>query len=170
MRQDAATHAFLGEEFLTWLWFRIDTTGGEFELAGGRSVAVAIDDFIAFAPGDDDELEQTLRKGTPTHSGEARTALRNGRRLRRAKLIVAEGPMQFGVTLDGTTLNLSSIKLPDDSEECESARDRSVERAASFFTLHELLSGVYHLFLDDRLRPEYRKTSAERQAQWMASA
>ncbi len=170
MRQDAATHAFLGEEFLTWLWFRIDTTGGDFELGGGRSVAVAIDDFLAFAPGDDDELEQTLRKGMPTHSREARTALRNGRRLRKAKLIVAEGPLQFGVTLDGESLNLSSVKLPDDSEECESAQDRNLERAANFFALHELLGGLYHVFLDDRLRPEYLKTSAERQAQWMARA
>jgi len=162
-------HAFLGEEFLTWLWFRLDTAGGDFDLGEGRSVAVAIDDFLAFAPRDDDETEQTLRKGLPTHSQEARAALRNGRRLRKAKLIVAEGPLQYGVTLDGTTMGLTGIKLPEDSEECESAADRSREHAANFLRLHDLIGQLYGLFLADRLRPDYLSTSGERQAQWMAS-
>ena len=161
-------HAFLGEEFLTWLWYSLDTTGGDFEVGEGRSIAVAIDDFLAFAARDDDETEQTLRKGMPTHSQEARTALRNGRRLRKAKLIVAEGPMQFGATLDGTTMCLSGIKLPDDAEDCESARDRNLDRAANFLHLHELLGELYAAFLRDRLRPDYLHTAGERQAQWMA--
>lgn len=162
------THTFLGEEFLTWLWYRIDTKGGDFELGEGRSVAVAIDDFLAFAPRDDDETEQTLRKGLPTHSHEARAALRNGRRLRKAKLIVAEGAIQFSVTLDGSTMNLAGIKLPDDSEECESQEDRNVERAVHFLLLHELIGKLYEIFLRDRLRTDYLKTSGEKQAQWMA--
>jgi len=32
-----SAQAFLGEEFLTWLWFRRETEGGEFEL-GDRTV------------------------------------------------------------------------------------------------------------------------------------
>jgi len=161
-------HAFLGEEFLTWLWYRLDTIGGDFDVGEGRSVAVAIDDFLAFAPLDDDETEQTLRKGTPTHSQEARAALRNGRRLRKAKLIVAEGPLQFGATLDGTTMCLSGVRLPADSEDCESARDRSVERAAAFSRLHDLVGHLYAAFLHDRLRPDYLRTGGESQALWMA--
>ncbi len=42
--------AFLGEEFLTWLWFRIETEGGEFNIGRQRELAVSFDDFIAFAP------------------------------------------------------------------------------------------------------------------------
>ncbi len=169
MSRDAASHAFLGEEFLTWMWYRLDTKGGDFDVGAGRSIAVAIDDFLAFAPRDDDETEQTLRKGLPTHSQEARTALRNGRRLRKAKLIVAEGPMQFGATLDGTSMCLSGIKLPDDSEDCESQEDRNLERAAHFLHVHELVGQLYDLFLHDRLRPDYLGSSGELQAQWMAS-
>ena len=169
MSADHSGHAFLGEEFLTWLWYRLDTTGGDFDVGGGRNVAVAIDDFLAFAPRDDDETEQTLRKGLPTHSQEARTALRGGRRLRKAKLIVAEGPMQFGATLDGASMCLSGIKLPEDSEDCESQEDRNLERAAHFLHVHELLGLLYDGFLQDRLRPEYLRTSGEQQAQWMAT-
>ena len=78
--------AFLGEEFLTWLWFRIETEGGEFDIGRQRELAVSFDDFIAFAPRDGDETEQTLRKGIPTRSPEASAALRHGHRLTRARL------------------------------------------------------------------------------------
>jgi len=40
------THGFLGEEFLTWLWFRWETQVGEFTLPGGRVVGVVIDDML----------------------------------------------------------------------------------------------------------------------------
>ena len=72
---------FLGEEFLTWLWFCIETRGGDFDLPGDRAVGVSFDDFLAFAPRDDDETEHTLKKGTPSRSAEASTALRSGHRL-----------------------------------------------------------------------------------------
>ena len=57
---------FLGEEFLTWLWHQTETSGGDFELPGNREVGVSLDDFIAFAPRDDDETEHTLKKGSPS--------------------------------------------------------------------------------------------------------
>ena len=33
---DGSSHGFLGEEFLTWLWWKAETAGGEFELSRGR--------------------------------------------------------------------------------------------------------------------------------------
>ena len=68
--------SYLGEEFLTWLWFRIETAGGTFEVGRNR-VGVILDDFIAFAPHEADETEQSLRKGLPTRTAEARAGLRS---------------------------------------------------------------------------------------------
>jgi len=163
----AETHGFLGEEFLTWLWFRWETEGGEFHLPGGRVVGVALDDFLTFAAPSDDETEQTLRHGLPTRTEEARTALRQGRRLRRARMILAEGPRQWSVTVDGATMRLSGAKLPEDAEECESEADRTADRAANWLALHELVHSLYTMFLKARLAPDYRKNAGEKQAQWM---
>lgn len=168
-KHDAASWGFLGEEFLTWLWFRIDTRGGDFELPGNRHVAVVIDDFLAFAPREQDQTEQTLRKGLPTHSAEAAAALRNGCRLRKAKLLLAHGQAQWSLVVDGQTMNLLSVRLPEQSDEVNDAREASVERAMHFVAVHELVAGLYRSFLDERLAPEYLRTSAEAQAQWMAS-
>lgn len=167
--EGADTHGFLGEEFLTWIWFRWETTGGEFTLSGGRVVGIALDDFLAFAAPSEDETEQTLRRGLPTRTQEARTALRQGRRLRKARLLVAEGPRQWSATLDAPTLTLNGVKLPEDAEECESEQDRTADRTANWLALHEIVQSLYAMFLKDRLKPDYAKTQGEQQAQWMAS-
>jgi hypothetical protein len=163
------THGFLGEEFLTWLWFQWESDGGEFTLPGGRVVGIALDDFLSFAAPSEDETEQTLRRGLPTRTAEARTALRQGRRLKKAKLLIAEGPRQWHAVLDAPTLTLGSVKLPEDAEECESDVDRTADRSANWLALHEILQGLYGLFLKSRLRSDYGKTQGEEQAGWMAS-
>lgn len=163
------SHGFLGEEFLTWIWFRWETDGGEFPLPGGRVVGVALDDFLTFAAPSDEETEQTLRRGLPTRTEEARTALRQGHRLRKARLLIAEGERQWTATLDAPSLSLNGVKLPEDAEECESEADRTADRAASWLALHEIVQALYTSFLRQRLRPDYLGTVAEQQAQWMAS-
>ncbi|MBL8736421.1 MAG: hypothetical protein JNL12_08360 [Planctomycetes bacterium] len=165
----ADTHGFLGEEFLTWLWFRWEADGGEFTLPGGRVVGVALDDFLSFAAPSDDETEQTLRRGLPTRTAEARTALRQGRRLRKARMLVAEGSRQWSAVLDAPTLTLGSVKLPDDSEECESDLDRTTERSANWFALHEIVQALYGRFLRERLKADYKQTAGTEQARWMAT-
>ena len=167
--QGSETHGFLGEEFLTWIWFRWESDGGEFTLSGGRVVGVALDDFLAFAAPSDDETEQTLRRGLPTRTVQARTALRQGHRLKRARLLIAEGSRQWSATLDAPTFALSSVKLPEDAEDCESDEDRTADRTANWLQLHEIVQALYARFLKERLRPDYLKTVGEAHARWMAS-
>lgn len=168
MSRGVETHGFLGEEFLTWLWFRQETGNGEHALPGGRVVGVLLDDFLTFAPARDDDTEQTLRRGMPTRTAEARTALRQGNRLRRARLVFAEGERQWNATLDGTTLGLSAVKLPEDSADADSEAERNEERAGNWLALHEIVLALYREFLKVRLRPDYLKGTAEEQARWMA--
>ena len=169
-QQDQAveTHGFLGEEFLTWIWWRWETDGGEFTLPGGRVVGVALDDFLSFAAPSDDETEQTLRRGLPTRTAEARTALRQGNRLRNARLLVAEGSRQWNATMDAPSLTLTGVKLPEDAEECESDVDRNADRSANWLALHEIVQGLYGMFLKERLAPGFKTGGAEQMARWMA--
>ncbi|MHC5065924.1 MAG: hypothetical protein ACYTG5_18335, partial [Planctomycetota bacterium] len=102
-------------------------------------------------------------------SPEASAALHNGRRLRKAKLIVAESALEWSLILDGSSMTLGSIKLPSDSEDLESPEERSRERAGHFLLIQEIVGQLYKIFLEKRLRPEYLQKDAEEQAQWMAT-
>ena len=169
MNQATDTYEFLGEEFLTWLWFRLETEGGEFDIGSGRTVAVSLDDLIAFAPSETDETELTLRRGLPSRTREAAAGLRNGLRVRRARLIVALGSQQWQLTLDGGRMCLTGVRLPEDDPEASDAAERSRERAANFLLLQEIVAQLYREFLRIRLRPDYLRRDAERQATWMAT-
>ncbi|MGA1608705.1 MAG: hypothetical protein ACO4CT_17100, partial [Planctomycetota bacterium] len=114
-----------------------------------------------------DETLQTMRKGMPTRSPEARTALRSGHRLKKAKLIVAQGEREWSFVLDGSELELRSVKLPQDDESCESQAERDRERAAHFIEIHGIVRRLYARFLELRLRPDYLGSAAEKQAAWM---
>ncbi len=169
------THGFLGEEFILWLWFRWEIEGGEFPMGSTGSlftgkptsvVGIAIDDLVVFAAPGQDETQQTLRHGLPTRTAEARQALRSGHRVAKARLIVAEGSRQWTVTLDGARMSLGSVKLPEDDVDCESAIDRTVDRAANWLALHEIVSVLYGQFLRVRVGAEWKQES-QRLASWM---
>jgi len=168
---------FLGEEFLLWLWFRWETAGGEFNLPAGRHqwlgpvpryVGVAIDDVLQFAPSGDDDTVQTLRRGMPTRSAEARTALRQGHRVSHARLLIAEGERQWSVTLRGADMRCTGVKLPVDADGIETDRERTDDRATNWRDLHEIVAGLFGVFVRVRVSESWAKEAAAI-ADWMAS-
>lgn len=164
-----STHGFLGEEFLLWLWFRFETEGGEFRLGGGRVVGIAIDDLLQFAPDLDDDVVATLRHGLPTKSPEARAGLRQGHRIGRARVILAEGARQWSAIIDGETLAVMSARLPDDAEDAETAQDRTADRSANWLMLHEILGDLFAVFLRARSADGWLAQEGAAIAAWMKS-
>lgn len=161
-----STHGFLGEEFLLWLWFQTEHGDGEFSMTRQRTIGVAIDDMLMF-PAPPDETQLVLRHGQPTRSESARAALRGGRRVGVARLIIAEGERQWVATLDGECMAFRSVRLPDDAEECESDSDRTADRAANWWGAVELLELLFAKFLQSRLAPNWADTEAARIGVWM---
>src|SRR4030095_5229847 len=118
--------AFLGEELLTWLWFRVERGDAEFDLGQGRRVGVALDaPLVLRAAREDDDgkrPEQVLRFGRPLGSPEAAAALGRGKRLARARLIVADGGREWEATFDAESFSLRSARVPNREEEDLDAR------------------------------------------------
>lgn len=163
------THGFLGEEFLLWLWWKTEEGVAEWTILspwGEKSVGIAMDDLLAFAPNHDDETRQTLRDGTPTCTPEARAALRQGHRIAKAKLTIAVDSHQFTATIDGATLALSGVRLGDDAEDCESAEDRTVDRAESWAVLTHAVEQLFSRFCNVRTTDNWQKEAAAI-ARWM---
>lgn len=159
--------SFLGEEFLLWLWWSWETLGGEFTLPGGRVVGLALDDLVVFSPSSKDETTKTLKNGLPTRTAEARTALRQGCRPSRARLLLAEGSRQWSFVLDASTLRCTSVRLPEDAEECESDIDRTADRSANWLALHEIVAQLFIRFVDRRVR--HWDLESQEVAAWMGS-
>lgn len=162
---------FLGQEFLTWLWFMCETDGGGWDLPDGqgdRAVSVMIDDMLSFSSAFD-ETAQTMRYGLPTKVPESRAALRTGHNVAKAKVLIASGSRQWTVTIDGETMLLGSVKLPEDAEDCEGAQDRTQDRAANWFALRAIVDGLFAEFMTHRASPEWLEREAVAMREWMRS-
>ena len=160
--------AFLGEEWLTWLWYRVERGDAEFDLGSGRRAGVALDaPLVLRAAREDDEgkrPEQALRFGRPLGSPEAAAALARGKRLARARLIVADGGREWEATFDAETFSLRSARVPTSEEEDLDARGE--EHLAAFHELATALDGIYREFLVERLAPSFRKETLPKWREW----
>lgn len=165
---DTSEYAFLGEEFLTWLWFRSERGLSTFVLPDRTEVAISLDDFLCIGGGED-ETEQTLRKGLPTRSHEATAALSTGKRLVKSRLVLAQGGDEWMLTLDGPRFACASVKRIGAEEDAETPEERDIERIDSFVRVGELLDGVYEIFLAERLREDFVRKQLPEMRSWVSA-
>jgi hypothetical protein len=102
--------AFLGEEFLIWLWMRGLTDGGS-GLDEDQS-ACFIDDAVQLVTEQGYVKELSLSKGNPAESREAFEALHKGMRPVKAKVRLISGDMEWTFVLNAINLSISALKLP----------------------------------------------------------
>lgn len=162
----AAERSFLAQEFLTWLWFRCEVEGGEFELESGPA-AFVVEDALSFSSWDPDGTRATVRGGTPTVRPEAASALAAGLTLKRARLLAARGEREWHFALDGETLDLLSVKVPEREDEPEDEVDLLAEKLALFEELRAMVDGVYQVFLCVRLSDDWEAIELPRMNDWV---
>jgi hypothetical protein len=102
---------FLGEEFLLWLWMRSMTEGGASGEDGDGS-GCFVDDAIQLVSERGEVKEISLRKGNPSESREAFEALSRGMRPAKVKLRILSGDLEWVFTLNASTLDMGTLKLP----------------------------------------------------------
>ena len=102
---------YLGPEFLTWLWWR-SLTDPCFTHEDGTSVYIHFDEHLEFRGERAAARRTILRAGMPSASLEARAALKSGKTLVAARLLMARGEEEIQFTLRAEDLDISGLKLP----------------------------------------------------------
>lgn len=111
MPDDRGGLDFLGPEFLTWLWWRADAEPC-FKHEDGTEVFLHFDEHLEFRGERAAARRVTLRAGMPGASMEARAALRSGKVLVAARILLARGEEESRFTLRAEDLDISGLKLP----------------------------------------------------------
>lgn len=156
---------FLGGEFLVWLWYRCGTGQPRFNLPGIGEVIVGFDDQLVLESFLAESEQSRLTGGAPTESPEAKTALRAGKRISKAKLrlIHEEAEWVFGVS--AADFSFSSVKVPAVLKQPD---ERLLERLTLLDDLSAMWNGIYRIFLRDRLSGDWAETS-KHLAAWAAT-
>jgi len=176
-RRDPRARAFLGREFLTWLWYRCESSGGTFTLTGTgpgnatpgglREVGVLFNDYVALVSADETGERNIVRRASAHRSPEARTALLVGKTVEAARLEIACGEREWSAVIAGDTLDVRSAKYP--APRGETADDRELDRLAALEELSDIIDGLYALFLAARLDAAWDSEEVPAIARWIRS-
>jgi len=149
-----------GQDFLTWLWFYSEARGGMIKLPSGGDFAVMIEGPLTFVLEGQGAHETVLRRGSPAISAEAKIALLSGKKLRKARLLLARGEDTWQVSLDAESFTFRGLKLPE-SEKLEPI-SRFQERMTSMTTFTTAFLEIFDRFMKERTTGKtWEKTRAD---------
>ena len=146
---------FLGQEFLTWLWY-LSENEEPLELEPGRPVWVYLGENLTLGPAQGAEGSRVSVKGKEASLAEAREGLRQGKLVEALRLGLGLEDDEFWMTVKAAGLEVSSLKLPAISpgDEAEGLEGRLLERVFLIETALGALEGLFKLYLAKRLEDE----------------
>lgn len=151
-----STDLILGQEFLTWLWFRSDTAPEFASPDGGAPFAISMEQRIVVQGGEGDARETASVSGMLSELREARLGLVTGKKVSRALVRFSREPEEWRATLRAADFALGSMKTPSVERAPSSEDDPDAlfyEKIHLIETCLRFFDAVYKAFLELRLSP-----------------
>ena len=105
-------YQFLGEEFLTWLWFVIENNQDLVNNFDKDFVALEVGNRIVFENRRKESAERVTIKGEGASLEEGILALKKGSLVTELNIVYKSSELMWQFTLKGESLNISSLSLP----------------------------------------------------------
>ncbi len=149
---------FLGQEFLTWLWWKSEERGGSVDLTGEGDITVVFEKHMLLESGEGESIEKIVCTGLQAELQEARTGLRMGKKLEQARIVINHNSYEYSFTLAAGLMEFRNVRLPktensesDTGDNPEEVEGMVLERIYLFEELIKLVNGLFKMFLDVRL-------------------
>lgn len=151
--------AILGEEFLTWLWYRSDTASDAFHDDQGEQFSVYMEQRIVVHGGQGQEKETASVSGSLSPLREARFGLGTGKKVARALIRLEKDALTFQFTIKAEDFCLGSLKTPklDATDKDDEPDALFLEKLFLIETCLKLLDCLYRQFLLLRISQEWRQ-------------
>jgi hypothetical protein len=162
-------YKFLGNEFLTWLWFVMETDPDLFRQVDDECVSFEIGDKIVLEKREKDVLEVVSIKGDNAGREEGKLSLKKGSVVTAMNLLYHSGSEKWRFSLKGESFGISGLKTPETGrvetrEDMEGAileKIFLVEKAVSF------LKSLFARFLGVRLSDEWEGKWVPKMKKWI---
>ena len=163
--------AFLGGEFLLWLWYCGENHAGEFELPDLGKVAVTFDALLELGGGGEAAGKVSVRGDAPTRAPEAGSALLSGRLPSKARLVLGCGEKNFDVTIGADRFDLEALKVTAEAEEIsdENLRAGDEQRARWLFEVSAAIDALFGEFLKLRVTRAFDAELLPSMRRWIAT-
>ena len=147
--------AFLGREFLTWLWFRSDRSGGLLEIPGKRTIELHfLDKMVLDLTGADSPQTVTITGGQ-SELREGMAALKEGKKIEEARISIKDAHEEFTVVMKASWLSFSGFRppltVPSDSSGPIELEGLFLEKMYLLEHFLEIIDELFEFFLKLRL-------------------
>ncbi len=166
-------YKFLGNDFLTWIWFLIETS---------KDISSILDmkDKVSLEVGNSIVLENRLKdnskekisiKGDQAGLEEGTTALKKGAFVTQINLICRINEDEYRFTIKGESLNVTGLKTPktDLSKNQDEIEGLVLEKAGLCFKIFEVIDTLFLKYIKQRSSDEWKSQGLQEIKKWIDS-
>lgn len=164
-------YKFLGNEFLTWLWFVMERQPQVLREADPDLLSLDVGNRIVLENHRNNTEESITIKGDQAGLEEGTLALRKGAVVTELNLVYKSGSHEWRFNVKGESLHLSSLKTPQTGpiENKEDLEGAVLEKLFLCEKVITLIHHLYKLFVQVRLAPKWEKETIPQIRKWIQS-
>jgi hypothetical protein len=165
-------YQFLGEEFLTWLWYVIEKDQNLIKNFDNDFVALEIGNRIVFENRRKESGERITIKGDGASLEEGILALKKGALVTELNVVYKSAELTWQFTLKGESLNFSSLNLPSTGlpESDEDLEGFVLEKIFLYDKILKFLENIFMHFVNLRLSNRWQSKMVPKIRNWIQSA
>ena len=158
---------FLGREFLLWIWFKSEITGGRYKV-DHMDAELYVDRRIVLQQDDETGSEKITCTGENPNLKEARFGLSENKQVIESKLRLVIDDNEFSFILDSAWMNLKSFKSPKIMQDInEDPEGIFYEKMYLIDQAISTLDAIYSQFISLRLSPEWKDSELPALLDWI---
>jgi len=164
-------YKFLGNEFLTWLWFMIETDQSSFRQHDPDLVSLTVGNRLVLENTHNNAKETVTIKGDNASLEEGLVALTKGATVTEIHLSYKTGAQTWKFSLKGESLNISNLKLPETGpvETPDDLEGVVLEKVYLIEKVIGLVNNLFSHFIHFRVSNTWQNQTMSRIRKWATS-
>lgn len=166
-------YKFLGNDFLTWIWFLIETDADITQLIHAKElISLEVGNSIVLENKlGDKSTEKISIKGDQAGLEEGTTALKKGAFVTQINLICKMDEQEYKFTIKGESFNVTGLKTPkiDLSGKDDEMEGLVLEKAYLSFKIFELIDTLFLKYIEQRTSEDWKNKGLKDITNWIQS-
>jgi hypothetical protein len=164
-------YKFLGNEFLTWMWFMIESDQDGFRKYDTDLISLAVGNRLVLENTRNNAKETVTIKGDNASLEEGLLAIKKGAFVTEIHLSYKTGAQNWEFSLKGESLNISNLKLPETGpvETPDDLEGVVLEKVYLIEKVVALVNNLFSHFIHLRLSDSWQNNTVPRIQKWATS-
>jgi len=164
-------YKFLGNEFLTWLWFVVENDRERLNKIEKDLVYLNIGNRIVLENKINNAVETITILGDDAGLEEGILSLGKGAVVTEINLLYKSGDNEWRFTIKGESMNISNLKIPETAvvESSEDIESMVLEKAYLYEKVTILIDNLFKEFIKLRLSGKWNESVVQKIRRWIYS-